>query len=198
MDKYRCILCEFRYDAKIGDNKGGISAGTIFENIPDNWVCPECGTGKSNFRKIEFQNDLSHKSLNITNILEEIVVFLIIPFILIWKIAGFCFLMSGIGLIIFQAYLWIQYGAWPEWPLSYLFINPMSHITNTLTGEQEINATLSILKLTPSFFYEFFNNSWLSNPNSLYGLHGLTVNFLDLVSLPVLLLITGFIMTTER
>lgn len=32
---------------------GGIAAGTRWEDIPDDWVCPDCGLGKSEFEMIE-------------------------------------------------------------------------------------------------------------------------------------------------
>ena len=30
-----------------------IAAGTAFEDIPDDWVCPLCGVGKDQFEKVE-------------------------------------------------------------------------------------------------------------------------------------------------
>ena len=53
MEIWRCILCEFRYDSKLGCGSV-IPAGTKFEDIPEDWVCPICGAGKNDFRKIEF------------------------------------------------------------------------------------------------------------------------------------------------
>jgi rubredoxin len=32
---------------------GGIEPGTSFEDLPDDWVCPDCGLGKEEFEKIE-------------------------------------------------------------------------------------------------------------------------------------------------
>ncbi|GAI26397.1 unnamed protein product, partial [marine sediment metagenome] len=32
---------------------GGITPGTAFEDIPDDWVCPECGVGKEDFELVE-------------------------------------------------------------------------------------------------------------------------------------------------
>ena len=49
MQKYRCIPCGYIYDPEIGDPDGGIIPGTSFEDIPDDWVCPSCSTGKDNF-----------------------------------------------------------------------------------------------------------------------------------------------------
>ncbi len=53
MDKYECTFCGYIYDPAKGDPDGGISPGTAFEDIPDDWVCPVCGVGKEDFRKIE-------------------------------------------------------------------------------------------------------------------------------------------------
>lgn len=49
MQKYRCVICNYIYDPQIGDPDSGIPAGTPFEKLPDNWVCPVCGAGKSEF-----------------------------------------------------------------------------------------------------------------------------------------------------
>lgn len=53
MDKYRCTFCDWIYDPAVGDPEGGIAAGTAFEDIPDDWVCPLCGVGKDQFEKVE-------------------------------------------------------------------------------------------------------------------------------------------------
>jgi rubredoxin len=52
MAQYKCSVCGWIYDPKVGDPDGGIKPGTPFEAIPDNWVCPVCGADKSNFEKI--------------------------------------------------------------------------------------------------------------------------------------------------
>lgn len=49
MKKYVCIACGWVYDPEIGDPDGGIAPGTAFEDIPDDWTCPECGVGKEDF-----------------------------------------------------------------------------------------------------------------------------------------------------
>ncbi len=53
MPKYRCTVCGYVYDPKLGDPDGGIKPGTPFEEIPDDWVCPVCGAAKSDFEKEE-------------------------------------------------------------------------------------------------------------------------------------------------
>lgn len=49
MQKYICKVCGYIYDPAKGDPDGGIQPGTKFEDIPDSWVCPECGVGKEDF-----------------------------------------------------------------------------------------------------------------------------------------------------
>ena len=53
MKKYICTVCDYIYDPKIGDEEGGIAAGTAFEDIPDDWVCPDCGVSKDMFEFLE-------------------------------------------------------------------------------------------------------------------------------------------------
>ncbi len=53
MAKYQCIVCGYIYDPAKGDPDGGISAGTPFGELPEDWVCPECGASKEEFEKVE-------------------------------------------------------------------------------------------------------------------------------------------------
>ena len=49
MKRYRCTVCGYVYEPVEGDPDGGIPPGTPFEDIPDDWECPVCGIGKSDF-----------------------------------------------------------------------------------------------------------------------------------------------------
>lgn len=51
--KYICTVCEWIYDPEIGDPDGSIPPGTSFEDIPDDWVCPDCGVTKDDFELYE-------------------------------------------------------------------------------------------------------------------------------------------------
>lgn len=53
MDKYRCIVCGYIYDPKKGDPENGVKAGTTFQELPDDWVCPVCGVDKNSFERVE-------------------------------------------------------------------------------------------------------------------------------------------------
>lgn len=48
-EKYECSVCKYIYNPKAGNEKAGISPGTEFEDLPDNWVCPVCGERKDVF-----------------------------------------------------------------------------------------------------------------------------------------------------
>ena len=47
--KYVCEICGYVYDPEKGDPEHGIAPGTKFEDIPEDWACPDCGVDKSNF-----------------------------------------------------------------------------------------------------------------------------------------------------
>lgn len=49
MKRYVCGVCGYVYDPQVGDPDGGISPGTPFEDLPDDWVCPVCGAEKKEF-----------------------------------------------------------------------------------------------------------------------------------------------------
>jgi rubredoxin len=47
--KYVCDVCGWVDDPAQGDPGNGVAPGTPFEEVPDDWVCPECGAEKSEF-----------------------------------------------------------------------------------------------------------------------------------------------------
>jgi rubredoxin len=49
MQKYVCDVCGYVYDPSIGDPDGDIPKGVAFEDLPEDWVCPVCGSGKDAF-----------------------------------------------------------------------------------------------------------------------------------------------------
>ncbi|MFC1950607.1 rubredoxin [Chloroflexota bacterium] len=53
MEKYRCTVCGYIYDPELGDPDGDIKPGTPFEELPDDWVCPNCGAAKDEFEKVD-------------------------------------------------------------------------------------------------------------------------------------------------
>lgn len=48
-EQYECLQCKYIYNPKFGNEKSGIKAGTTFEELPEDWVCPVCGEGKDMF-----------------------------------------------------------------------------------------------------------------------------------------------------
>jgi len=53
MKTYQCVVCGFVYDEAVGRPEEGIPAGTVWADVPESWVCPDCGVGKSDFEMIE-------------------------------------------------------------------------------------------------------------------------------------------------
>lgn len=53
MEKWECLACGYVYDPAEGDPDSGIAPGTSFEDLPDDWLCPDCGVGKDMFEKVE-------------------------------------------------------------------------------------------------------------------------------------------------
>jgi rubredoxin len=49
MQKMQCQLCPYIYDPEVGDPENGVPAGTAWDNVPEDWVCPECAAGKDLF-----------------------------------------------------------------------------------------------------------------------------------------------------
>ncbi|MHA4989019.1 rubredoxin [Cetobacterium somerae] len=51
MEKWRCKVCDWIYDPATGDPDNGVAAGTAWEAVPEDWVCPICGAAKDEFEK---------------------------------------------------------------------------------------------------------------------------------------------------
>lgn len=51
--KFLCIVCGWIYDEEKGWPEDGIEPGTKWEDVPLNWVCPDCGVGKDDFEMVE-------------------------------------------------------------------------------------------------------------------------------------------------
>lgn len=49
MGKYVCSVCGYVYDPVVGDPEHDIEPGTAFADLPDDWLCPECGASKDLF-----------------------------------------------------------------------------------------------------------------------------------------------------
>lgn len=53
MKKYVCDVCGYIYDEAAGDPDNGIEAGTKWEDVPEDFLCPLCGVGKDQFSEAE-------------------------------------------------------------------------------------------------------------------------------------------------
>ena len=51
MEKHVCTICGYVYNEADGDPDNGVAAGTKWDDVPADWVCPVCGADKSAFEK---------------------------------------------------------------------------------------------------------------------------------------------------
>jgi len=49
---YKCSVCGYVYDELEGDEENDIPAGTLFEDLPDDWNCPICSAEKEDFNEL--------------------------------------------------------------------------------------------------------------------------------------------------
>lgn len=49
MKKYVCTVCGYIYDEAEGCPEQGVAPGTKWEDVPEDFACPECGAGKDLF-----------------------------------------------------------------------------------------------------------------------------------------------------
>ena len=61
---YYCEKCWYVYDPAQGDPEHGIKPGTVFEDIPQQWRCPDCGLSKEAF---VLRSDGPHSGPNATS-----------------------------------------------------------------------------------------------------------------------------------
>jgi len=52
MKAYMCVICGFVYDEAKGLPDQGIPPGTQWEDVPENFTCPDCGASKSDFEMV--------------------------------------------------------------------------------------------------------------------------------------------------
>lgn len=50
---WQCLNCGYVYDEEAGDPAEGLAPGTRWADIPADWYCPQCGTGKDEFEMVE-------------------------------------------------------------------------------------------------------------------------------------------------
>jgi len=50
--RHLCVICGFIYDEKEGWPEDGIAPGTRWEDVPEDWFCPDCGATKEDFEMV--------------------------------------------------------------------------------------------------------------------------------------------------
>lgn len=66
--KWLCVICGFIYDEELGWPRDGIEPGTRWEDVPEDWLCPDCLVGKSDFEMVEMPAAAPAPVLNIPKV----------------------------------------------------------------------------------------------------------------------------------
>ena len=53
---HECRACGYVYEPEKGDSKNNIPPNTLFEDLPQTWRCPVCGTSQKVFAKVKSSN----------------------------------------------------------------------------------------------------------------------------------------------
>ena len=53
LKRLMCLGCGFSYDEALGLPEHGLPPGTRWQDVPEDWVCPDCGTPKARFEMVE-------------------------------------------------------------------------------------------------------------------------------------------------
>ena len=48
-----CIICGWMYEEEKGAPEEGLAPGTRWEDVPEDWYCPDCSAGKEDFEMVE-------------------------------------------------------------------------------------------------------------------------------------------------
>ena len=53
-NQWICFVCGRIYDEAAGVPVSNLAPGTRWEDVPDDWLCPDCGVGKADFDMVPF------------------------------------------------------------------------------------------------------------------------------------------------
>lgn len=70
MKKFVCTICGYIYDEAMGNPDHGVAAGTQWENVPEDWLCPICTAPKAMFNEVIEKKPTVSKETEIENELD--------------------------------------------------------------------------------------------------------------------------------
>jgi rubredoxin len=53
LKRFQCNICGYIYDPQKGDSDSKIAPGTPFSDLPEGWLCPQCGASKADFKELD-------------------------------------------------------------------------------------------------------------------------------------------------
>ncbi len=61
MAAYQCPICDYVYDEAAGAPREGYPAGTSWDDVDDDWRCPDCGVRE----KVDFNPKEAHMTTGV-------------------------------------------------------------------------------------------------------------------------------------
>lgn len=75
MKKWLCIVCGWVYDEAKGWPADGIAPGTKWEDVPEDWLCPDCLVTKADFEMLEItEDDIEEQPVVMQDLIEPVVI----------------------------------------------------------------------------------------------------------------------------
>jgi rubredoxin-NAD+ reductase len=68
---WECAVCGFIYDERLGLPEENIAPGTRWEEIPDDWRCPDCGVAKADFDMVKLTRGTASASATSFDVVTE-------------------------------------------------------------------------------------------------------------------------------
>jgi rubredoxin len=53
MSQWRCTTCGYLYDEAVGDPENDVAPGTAWADVPEDWLCPNCGMTKEFYERVD-------------------------------------------------------------------------------------------------------------------------------------------------
>ncbi len=52
LQTWMCLICGWIYDETRGSPDDGLAPGTRWQDVSQDWICPDCGAGKNDFEMV--------------------------------------------------------------------------------------------------------------------------------------------------
>lgn len=82
MKTWLCVVCGLIYDEAKGWPDDGIAPGTRWEDVPEDWLCPDCQVGKADFEMLDITEDIIDEAV-VIDVIEPVINEVVEPVVII-------------------------------------------------------------------------------------------------------------------